>query len=64
MAHRTRIRFKVENRIRQKEFLDKGIVMLPKKPIREKSRKKQLKAAMLKIRSGMNLQKTKRRKTA
>ena len=47
MAHRTRIWFKAENRIRQKEFLDKGIVMLPKKPIREKNRHKQLATAKM-----------------
>ena len=36
-----------ENHIRQEEDLKSGIVMLPKLPIRKKSRNKQLKAARM-----------------
>ena len=40
-----------ENHKRQKKFLQDGIVMIPSKPIREKSREKQLKAAIMKLRA-------------
>lgn len=53
-----------ENHVRQKRFLEDGIVMLPKKPIREKSRKKQLKAAIMKLRANVPVQKSKRKKPA
>ena len=41
-----------ENHARQREYLRKGIVMLPKKSIREKSRHKQLMAARLMVKAG------------
>ena len=41
-----------QNHKRQSEFLKKGIVMLPKKPIREKSRHKQLMAATMMVKAG------------
>lgn len=41
-----------ENHARQMEYLKKGIVMLPKKSIREKSRHKQLMAARLMVKAG------------
>ena len=44
-----------ENHARQMEYLRKGIVMLPKKPIREKSRHKQLKAATMLLRALGNM---------
>lgn len=53
-----------QNHIRQKQFLENGVVMLPKKPIREKSRKKQLKAAIMKLRANVPVQKPKKRKLA
>lgn len=51
-----------QNHIRQKQFLENGVVMLPKKPIREKSRKKQLKAALMKIKANMTPPRKKRRR--
>ena len=41
-----------QNHKRQMEYLKKGIVMLPKKPIREKSRHKQLMAAQMIVKAG------------
>ena len=46
MANKAR-RSNLENHIRQEECLKSGIVMLPKLPIRKKSRNKQLKAARM-----------------
>ena len=50
-----------ENHVRQKECLESGIVMIPKKPIREKSRHKQLKAATMLLRALGNMGNPKRR---
>jgi len=44
-----------ENHVRQKECLESGIVMIPKKPIRKKSRHKQLKAATMLLRALGNM---------
>ena len=41
-----------QNHKRQLEFLKKGIVMLPKKSSREKSRHKQLMAARMMVKAG------------
>ena len=44
-----------ENHIRQETCLESGIVMIPKKPIREKSMKKQAKAATMLLRAKGNM---------
>ena len=41
-----------ENHIRQEACLESGIIMIPKKPIREKSLKKQLKMANMMLKAG------------
>lgn len=41
----------IRNHIRQRVCLESGIVMLPKKPIREKSKNKQPKAATMLLRA-------------
>lgn len=43
----------IANHIRQREFSEKGILMLPKKPIREKSRHKQLVMANRMLKAGI-----------
>lgn len=58
MANRAKMN-NIENHARQREFLDKGILMLPKKPIRKKNRNKQLKAANLLLRAAGNMRRGK-----
>ena len=41
----------IRNHIRQRRFREQGILMLPKKPIREKNRHKQLAAAKMMLRA-------------
>lgn len=40
-----------ENHVRQKECLKSGIVMIPKKPIREKSKHKQIRMATMMVKA-------------
>jgi len=51
MANKERAWNYWENHARQMEYLRKGIVMIPKKPIREKNRNKQMKAATMLLRA-------------
>ena len=41
----------IRNHIRQRVWRESGIVMIPKKPIREKNRNKQIKAATMLLRA-------------
>lgn len=50
MANRAKAN-NIRNHIRQRVCLASGIVMIPKKPIREKNRNKQMKAATMLLRA-------------
>ena len=51
MAKKERAWHYWENHARQMEYLRKGIVMLPKKPIREKSKRKQIRMATMMVKA-------------
>ena len=56
MANRAKAN-NIRNHIRQRVWRESGIVMIPKKPIREKSPKKQLRAATMLLRAMGNMRK-------